>query len=422
MRCARRDAGAQRPAPSAGSPSRPDPRPGRPRARLFRFLPVLALLLGALSPFAAAPADAAVLVSTIGQTVVSGTVAFKAERSPAPGQPNVTYFRALAQAFTTGSATGGYLLSDIEVRMEIAGTISAESFRRNFRAELWSAAGGGGPGVKQASLAAPAAGVTAGNNRVVRFTAPSGAVLEPGTTYYLVLYRTDSEEDRLRLPTSTAEDTGGAAGWSIADNPYEGSTDANGVALSSPLPSSVTWSQLSSVNLMIRVNGSRSQDAPDAPGTPTGLSAAPGIGAMDLSWTAPPGTVTDYEVHYTYSPVATPDEVAGVGGSPATGWVASPRGGGDTAASHRLSGLTSATLYRVRVRAVNAGAAGPWAFASGTAQAPPVVGVGTVWSATLTVRDLPGTTDNGCAAGTASGNPVNCANGVTLSGDGTAIS
>ncbi len=60
MRCARREAGAQSPAPStaAGSPSRPDPRSGRPRARRPARLPVLALLLGALGLFAAAPAAA----------------------------------------------------------------------------------------------------------------------------------------------------------------------------------------------------------------------------------------------------------------------------------------------------------------------------------------------------------------------------
>ena len=47
----------RRPAPSAGS-SRPDPRPGRSRTRFFRFLPALALLLGALGLFSAAPAQA----------------------------------------------------------------------------------------------------------------------------------------------------------------------------------------------------------------------------------------------------------------------------------------------------------------------------------------------------------------------------
>ena len=59
MTCARREAGARRPAPStsADSPRRPEPRPGRARARLS-LLPVLALLLGALSLFAAAPVQA----------------------------------------------------------------------------------------------------------------------------------------------------------------------------------------------------------------------------------------------------------------------------------------------------------------------------------------------------------------------------
>ena len=61
MICARHLAGAQRPAPStpaAGSPSRPDPRTGRSRARFSLLLPALALLLGALGLFAAAPAAA----------------------------------------------------------------------------------------------------------------------------------------------------------------------------------------------------------------------------------------------------------------------------------------------------------------------------------------------------------------------------
>ena len=66
MTCARREAGARRPAPStsADSPRRPEPRPGRFRARLF-FFPAIALLLGALSLFHAAP-DAAQTVALTG--------------------------------------------------------------------------------------------------------------------------------------------------------------------------------------------------------------------------------------------------------------------------------------------------------------------------------------------------------------------
>ena len=63
MSCARRLAGARKPAPSAGSPSRPDPRPGRRRARLSRLLP--ALSLGALALFSTAPPAAAQPVDPI---------------------------------------------------------------------------------------------------------------------------------------------------------------------------------------------------------------------------------------------------------------------------------------------------------------------------------------------------------------------
>ena len=59
MTCARRQAGARRPAPSTSAGSRrPDAPPGRARARRLSLLPALALLLGALSLFAAAPAGA----------------------------------------------------------------------------------------------------------------------------------------------------------------------------------------------------------------------------------------------------------------------------------------------------------------------------------------------------------------------------
>ena len=77
MTCARREAGAHRPAASSQSrpPSppqrrlRPDPRSGRRGARLFLLLPVLALLLGALGPFAAAPAQAQTTVWSATLTV-----------------------------------------------------------------------------------------------------------------------------------------------------------------------------------------------------------------------------------------------------------------------------------------------------------------------------------------------------------------
>ena len=56
MTCARRPAGARKPASWTGSRPASDPRPGRRCARFFALLPALALLLGALLLFPAAPA------------------------------------------------------------------------------------------------------------------------------------------------------------------------------------------------------------------------------------------------------------------------------------------------------------------------------------------------------------------------------
>ena len=71
--CARREAGAHRQAPSAGSPSRPDPRPGRRRPHFSRPFPVLALLLGTLGLFAAAPAAAQVSGITVSAVAADNT-------------------------------------------------------------------------------------------------------------------------------------------------------------------------------------------------------------------------------------------------------------------------------------------------------------------------------------------------------------
>ena len=90
MKCARRLAGGRRSAlsASADSPRRPEPRPGRSRAR-FSFLPALALLLGALSLFHAAPAAAQTTVTlSVSPNPVTegGSVSVIATLSATPSQ------------------------------------------------------------------------------------------------------------------------------------------------------------------------------------------------------------------------------------------------------------------------------------------------------------------------------------------------
>ena len=110
------------------------------------------------------------------------------------------------------------------------------------------------------------------------------------------------------------------------------------------------------------------------PVSPLALQVSAGDTRLDLSWTAPSGTVTGYDVHYTTSTSAHP--WSDPGSDPATGWVAVSRSG--TAASQAITGLTNGTSYRVRVRWVNTNPnpdeEGHYAFATGTPQSgPPTV-------------------------------------------------
>ena len=138
------------------------------------------------------------------------------------------------------------------------------------------------------------------------------------------------------------------------------------------LPSGVTAGTPSSVEVRIR-DGARI--APTA--APTGLVVnAAGDGQLALAWTAPAGTVTGYDVHYTSAPSSGDGAVAngaavqtGQSATAATGWVAADRSGATV--SQTISGLVNGTVHRVRVRAVNAGGDGPWVHGMGTPSSGP---------------------------------------------------
>ena len=101
------------------------------------------------------------------------------------------------------------------------------------------------------------------------------------------------------------------------------------------------------------------------PAAPTSLSVENGDRRLILSWTAPAGTLTGYDVHYTSAKAAmAADGATATGADPSAVWVAVTRSG--TTASQTISGLTMGTAYRVRVRAKNANANGAWAFQTGT--------------------------------------------------------
>ena len=124
------------------------------------------------------------------------------------------------------------------------------------------------------------------------------------------------------------------------------------------------------------------------PAAPTALSVTGGDRRLILSWTAPTGSVTGYDVSYTTAPASGNGAVANgavavpAGGDASTAWVAVSRTG--TTAAQTIPDLAIGTTYRVRVRAKYSTGAGAWVTGSGT-PAKPVVGFDQTYS--LTVRE-----------------------------------
>ena len=121
----------------------------------------------------------------------------------------------LSQAFTTGTNDGGYTLTGIGV--VIRGTASADQ-RAALAVQLWSDSSGesaGQPGAKLADLTVPSS-VSTGT---VLFAAPSNTTLSASTTYHLVIDAANVTAGlEAEATDSDAEDSGAAAGWSIAND------------------------------------------------------------------------------------------------------------------------------------------------------------------------------------------------------------
>ena len=126
------------------------------------------------------------------------------------------------------------------------------------------------------------------------------------------------------------------------------------------------------------------------PDAPTSLTVSPGNARLSLSWTAPAGTLTGYDVQYTSAASGSVANSATASGSdPATAWVAVTRSG--TTASQTISSLVNGTTYRVRVRARNSSGNGAWVFRTGTPVAPAVSPI----TPTTTITPTPTTPTTG---------------------------
>ena len=297
-----------------------------------------------------APAAAAVLVSTVGQTA-STTVG------------RVWENRWHTQGFTTGTHAAGYTLTSIEAR-----TNQPEDAPSELRAQLWSDSNGS-PGSKLADLTVPATiTASASTPANIAFAAPANTTLAASTTYHFVIGGANTrsaatnKQFQILNTTSDNEDSGAATGWSIADASYF----ANGANGNPP----TGWGSFQETRL-IRVNGAAKTASTTTPAAPTNLRVSSTSDArVSLRWTAPAGTLTGYDLHYTSAPATGTNSVsntaAASGNDPSMAWVAVSSPPGATATFKEISGLDNGTTYRVRLRAKNTGGNGAWAFTSGT--------------------------------------------------------
>ena len=194
------------------------------RQYAFDLRAVNSVRAGAAATATATPAAArrtGFLVSNFGQ--------------PVDGSSQISVTQDIVGAFTAG-ALGG-TLDSIEFRLysktpDIAQLPSATLYRGSVTATRAT------PGTRVATLtAAPGSPRPAASARTIVFTAPGGTRLDAGATYLVVL--AGSGFVRVESTNSSAQDAGGASGWTI---------DGVGAGNSSPYSYGTSDSLLMSVN------------------------------------------------------------------------------------------------------------------------------------------------------------------------------
>ena len=162
----------------------------------------LSLLLAAV--FVTPAAAQSTLVSNTGQTVRGGSVGV--------GNSGFGEVYAGAQLFTTGNNTGGYTLSEVDLR--IAAHSGGTEDATKLRLSVYSVSSGS----PNASLHVLTNPTTFTDDAVNTFTAAANTTLDASTTYAIVFESTDdTKRINLRSTDSDSEDSGAFSGWSIAN-------------------------------------------------------------------------------------------------------------------------------------------------------------------------------------------------------------
>ena len=313
----------------------------------------LALLLAALA--FAQPATAQTIVELVGNDGQTSTDAHAG-----------TLDKYHATSFTTGNNAEGYVLTraDVHLKKNSGSGVISFAISLNIYTDA-SGVPGTWIGLGKEDNVFGRVEVSTYDDPVR--TAPAGINLDANTKYWVAVQGSSSEGDLSKVlvagTSSDGEDSTGLSGWSIGNHRLWRARTAGS-----------SWSTTNTDEnaLGLELRGR----AIVTPSAPTGLTVSAGTnsGELDASWTAPSGTVTDYDLRY-YEGAADPTDAAD--------WVEEHEtnglGTGDsTATSATIKGLKANTAYRVQVRAGNADREGAWSAsvagmtnaASGTNNAP----------------------------------------------------
>ncbi|WP_420445334.1 hypothetical protein [Candidatus Poriferisodalis sp.] len=235
-----------------------------------------------------------------------------------------------AQAFTTGPRTVGYPLGSVSI--QFTHFFDASTAADDLGVTINGAAGDSGPGDVLCTLVNPSSFSAPG---VIAFDAPTGEgaclQLAAETTYFVVIeWDSPSGTDAFALipqtyPTdesaATAEDPGGADGWSIADHSYYLSVSSD----------DRTWTAYEeTASFKIKVTGTVSQQTTETESeteaetetennSPTGAPTIAGTPEVEQTLTADTSSIEDADgltnVSYQYQWTAGGSDIDGATGS-----------------------------------------------------------------------------------------------------------
>ena len=232
-------------------------RSGRLRVRSLAARVLTAVILAAFAVLLALPmqAEAQALTTFVNNTTSSTT-------------SGSSHFGA--QSFETGSNSGGYTLSEVEIDLSHSSNQSTSlKIRKNNSSNL--------PGDLVATLTNPA---TLGDG-FYTFTAPASTTLAASTTYWISVNEGISARVSFQTTSETAET--GEAGWSIADTRLWRSSEAS------------VWSPTSDSFLIAikgTLGGGTTTGSTDATLSGLALEDAPGNKTIALNTTFDADTIT----------------------------------------------------------------------------------------------------------------------------------